>query len=70
MTREQTVTEVLEALIDKHGLLHVVCGLDLICGEKAEHIRANWADPALAKQWDRASNALYTASKKIEELLI
>jgi hypothetical protein len=62
------VTETLEALIDKHGLLHVVTALDLICTEKADHIRTNWQDRALAKDWDRAANATYTLSKKVEEL--
>lgn len=64
------ITETLESLIDKHGLLHVITALDLICSEKAEHIRANWQDKITAKTWDKAGNALYTASSKIQELEI
>lgn len=64
------VTETLEMLIDKHGLLHILTGLDCICTEKSLHIQENWQDKALAKSWDRASNAIYTAMKKIETLNI
>lgn len=62
------ISETLESLIDTHGLLHVITAIDLICNEKAEHIRANWQDKTTAKAWLRASDAIYTASKKIESL--
>lgn len=62
-----SLDETLEALIDKHGLLQIVTGLDLICAEKAEHLRVNWQDKASARVWDRAANALQTASRKIAE---
>ena len=49
------IAEVLEQLVDQHGLLHVVTGLELVCAEKAEHIRANWQDAQTARVWDRAA---------------
>jgi hypothetical protein len=61
-------TETLEALIDRHGLLHVITGLDLICAEKAEHIRVNWQDKVTARAWDRAASRLYTLKKDIDDL--
>ncbi len=64
----ENLNDILEQLIDKHGLLHVVTALDLICAEKADHIRVNWQDRVTAKPWDRAANALYTASRKISDL--
>lgn len=55
MTGKPNVTEELEALIDATSLLDVLTGLELVCSEKAEHVRSNWQDKALAKLWDRAS---------------
>jgi len=52
---KEDITQTLEALVDKHGLLHVLTGLECICGEKAEHVRTNWQDEPLAKLWDKAS---------------
>lgn len=48
----KTDTEVLEAMIDKHGLSYVMVGLSLVCSEKAAHIRANWPDKSAATAWD------------------
>ena len=59
------VTETLEALIDKHGLLHVLTGLELVCGEKAEHIRHNWQDKLTARHWDQASRVCGRAAREI-----
>lgn len=64
---QEDITEILERMIDKHGLLHIVTALDLICAEKAEHIRVNWQDKETAKPWDRAANALYIVSSKIQD---
>ncbi len=52
--KEGSITFELEALIDKHGLTHVLTALECICGEKAEHIRINWQDNKLAAKWSAA----------------
>ncbi len=62
------LTEELESMIDKHGLLHVITGLDLMCAEKREHILANWQDPMTAKPWGAAGRMLQTLARKIEAL--
>lgn len=49
------VTEELERLIDATSLLDVLTGLEMVCSEKADHIRENWQDKMLARRWDRAS---------------
>lgn len=51
-------TEHLEALIDANDLQHVLTGLELICAEKADHVRTNWQDKMLAKRWERAAALL------------
>lgn len=66
----EDITEILENMIDKHGLLHVVTGLDFICSEKAEHIRHNWQDKKTARVWDKASYSLHMCARKIDQLKI
>ena len=56
-----TTTEIettFEALIDRHGLRNVLCVIEHVCHEKAEHINANWQDKTLAKKWAKAGNAI------------
>jgi hypothetical protein len=60
-----SVTEQLEALIDAHGLTHIVTGLVLVCSEKAEHIRHNWQDRTTAKAWDADARTLEKAARMI-----
>ncbi len=57
-----SIEEQIEALIDKHGLLHVLTTIELLCAEKAEHIQVNWQDRMTARAWDNAS-------KRISKLL-
>jgi hypothetical protein len=52
------VTEQLEALIDRHGLQHILTGLEIVCGEKAEHICHDWQDASTAKAWDAAARKI------------
>lgn len=59
------ITTDLEAMIDRHGLLHVVTCLSLICSEKAEHIRANWQDSLTAKHWDKAAETVEKAARNL-----
>jgi len=59
------ITDELEAMIDRHGLTHVVTGLSLICSEKAEHIRCNWQDHGTAKVWDADAKTLEKAARAI-----
>ncbi len=62
-----STANLLEAEIDKHGLLHVLIGLELVCAEKAEHIRANWQDKITAKPWDKASNEIGGLARKFSK---
>lgn len=51
-------TEALEALIDKHGMQHVLSAVGSICSEKAEHLRSAWGDRYGGSCWDRAARLL------------
>jgi len=52
------LNETLERLIDDEGLLNVMVAVAEVCRAKAEHIRTNWGDKALAKRWDAAAKRL------------
>ncbi len=62
-----STANLLEAEIDKHGLLHVLIGLELICAEKAAHIRVNWQDEVTANLWDKASNKIGELARKFSK---
>ena len=52
---------ILEAAIDKSSALHVIRELETVLHAKAEHIRENWQDEALAKAWESVAVALEKA---------
>ncbi len=53
---------VLETLVDKHGLQAVVDELSSICNEKADHVRVNYQDTPLAKEWEQDADTLHSIS--------
>jgi hypothetical protein len=55
----------LEAIIDRSSVYAVLMALGRITAAKAEHIRVNWQDDTLARQWDRASNPIDRLATKI-----
>jgi hypothetical protein len=57
--------DALEALVDASNLTAVVQALSEICDAKAEHIRANWQEDALARAWAWACGTLGIASVNI-----
>jgi hypothetical protein len=57
--------ESLEHLIDLCGVQAVTEALSTICGEKSEHVAANWQDKGLARAWATAEGALGVASTKM-----
>ncbi len=61
--------ETLEALVDKHGLLHVLTGLEIMCGEKAMHVTHAWQDKALAGRWTRAEKLIGSTARTVEREL-
>lgn len=63
MTDKTDIVIDLEAMVDKHGLLYVVQALELLCHEKAEHLRVNWQDHNTARAWETAGKACYKASQ-------
>jgi hypothetical protein len=63
MTATRTVNdlvETLETLVDSQqdGLLHILTALELMCGEKAAHIEANWQDEGQATNGGNRNDAI------------
>ena len=48
----------LEAMIDTHSIGSLIDWLADVCGEKAEHVRSNWQDAALADAWEGVAREL------------
>jgi hypothetical protein len=44
----------LESIIDRYGLWCTLEKLELLCFEKAAHIRCDFQDEDLARKWERA----------------
>jgi hypothetical protein len=60
------LTEEIESLIDQSSVLDVLTAIELICAEKAEHIRHNWQDRATARPWDKVSKIVGNAAHKTQ----
>ncbi|MCH8807004.1 MAG: hypothetical protein IH986_13060 [Planctomycetes bacterium] len=48
----------LEAMLDTHGIGSLIDWLADVCHEKAEHVRSNWQDAALADAWEGVAREL------------
>lgn len=51
--KAQDLQNEIETLIDKHGVGNLLNSMANVCFEKAIHIRENWQDVSLAKDWDK-----------------
>jgi len=47
--------DMLEALMDRHGLGELLSIIVDICHRKSEHVRSNWQDEVGAKNWTHAA---------------
>jgi len=58
----------LERAIDAYGIKMVLSALEVICGDKAEHVAVNWQDTTLAKRWEDLAHSLSALNSKLEEM--
>lgn len=52
--------DLLEKLIDQHGLSYVVNTVAEVCSTKADNILETWQDESIAESWDHAASILMT----------
>lgn len=55
----------MESLVDSDGVVGVLALLGAVCDDKANHIRENWQDEGLAKEWERAGTAIGFLVRKL-----
>lgn len=67
MLNTRSDSDILEDVMDKHGLAATVAMLAEICRFKAEHVATNWQDASTAKQWMNHAATLDTAITKEEK---
>ena len=60
--------ETLESMVDRYTLFEVLVALDVIAGDKAEHLRANWQDKVSARTWESAGRKVILAAKAVGDL--
>ena len=58
--------ETIENIIDRVGVDELIEMLEMICNEKADHLRVNWQDPSLAKAWEKQGDAFARISLTVE----
>ena len=58
----------LEGMIDVAGLRNVVWALAHICWEKADHVRSNWQDEQLARDWEVNASMLDRFVEKLRRV--
>ncbi len=65
----QAERDTLEAMIDRTSLTSVLEGMFDVCGDKAEHIRANWQDEQTAEVWDVAQDIMSSILAHVSRLM-
>lgn len=55
-----------ERLIDAMGVDQLLHTIALVCSDKAEYIRANWQDNALAQLWDKKASQVTNLANKVQ----
>lgn len=58
MVSKGTLSEVLEAIIDRVGIVEMLEAQAEICREKAQHLYLNWQDEKSGKSWERIARKL------------
>lgn len=59
----------LEDLVDRCGISGVLYMLSEVCALKAEHVRSNWEDEPIARDWDKAQKVLARAQTSVAPLV-
>jgi hypothetical protein len=62
------MNDVLEALLDKHGMSKLLFALAEICHGKAEHVSVNWQDKKLASEWVKDALDIEKLAGKIRNI--
>ena len=53
-----------EEMVNELGVDGILEMISEVCYEKAQHVRENWQDEVLAKQWDKLGSIVDSCSAK------
>lgn len=65
MKTDMNIADQLEQLVDQYSLKCILECLSTICSEKADHIRTNWQDRDLAKEWQHTAMWINSIVRKV-----
>lgn len=60
-TDAKDLQEILEILVDRHGITSVTDELAQVCYAKSEHVAENWQDKKLARAWAKIGRMITRA---------
>ena len=60
--------DTLEQFVDQFSMSTVISMLSDIANEKAEHVRSNWQDESLARQWERLAKVLDRSYNRVNKV--
>ena len=58
--------ETIKNIIDRVGVNELIGMLEMVCHEKADHLRMNRRDPQSAKSWEKQGDAFARISLTVE----
>jgi len=58
----------IEEIVDAYGIRTFLNVIQMICGEKAEHVAVNWQDTTTAKRWEDLAASLGKINSELEEM--
>lgn len=63
--KQDNLKDVLESLVDKHGVSYLVSTLAQVCYAKSDHLSSNWQDGEGAKSWEIIGELLDSLEEEI-----
>lgn len=57
-TTDAEIENVLEALVDKHGVSKLLAALGSVCEDKAAHVEEAWQDKRMAWMWGQVAQRI------------
>lgn len=60
----QETKDIIEKIIDENSLLETINAISEICYLKEDHVRSNWQDENLAKEWSKCGKEISKIADK------
>lgn len=60
-------TDEIESAIDEQGAFNILLMMEMVLGEKADHLRVNWQDQRSARVWEKFSKRCGALAREMEQ---